>query len=79
MFHTTNGAAPPAAPPAGGALLAAQAFAATLSFEPTDANAVVCARGRYRAGSAGPNGAVVVRKPIVACTQMLVNGVSCCT
>jgi hypothetical protein len=30
-----------------------------------DANAVVCARGVYRAGCAGPRGAVVVRRPIV--------------
>ena len=51
------------------------AFAATLSFEPTDANAVVCARGVYRAGCAGPNGAVVVRRPVVHCTRVLVNGV----
>jgi hypothetical protein len=28
-----------------------------------DANAVVCARGVYRAGCAGPRGAVVVRHP----------------
>jgi hypothetical protein len=51
------------------------AFAATLTFEATDANAVVCARGVYRAGCAGPNGAVVVRKPVVTCTRVLVNGV----
>ena len=36
------------------------AFAATMTFEATDANAVVCARGVYRAGCAGPNAAVVV-------------------
>jgi hypothetical protein len=29
------------------------------------ANAVVCARGVYRAGCVGPNGAVGVRRPIV--------------
>jgi len=29
-----------------------------------DANAVVCARGVYRAGCAGPRGAVVVRHPV---------------
>jgi hypothetical protein len=28
-----------------------------------DANAVVCARGYYRSGCAGPHGAVVVRHP----------------
>lgn len=29
----------------------------------SDAYAVVCARGVYRAGCAGPNGAVVARRP----------------
>jgi hypothetical protein len=29
-----------------------------------DAQAVVCARGVYRAGCVGPNGAVVVRRPV---------------
>jgi hypothetical protein len=28
------------------------------------ANALVCARGVYRAGCAGPRGAVVVRRPV---------------
>jgi hypothetical protein len=53
------------------------AFAATMTFESSDANAVVCARGVYRAGCAGPNAAVVVRKPVpvVRCTRVLVNGV----
>jgi hypothetical protein len=54
---------------------AALAFATTLSFEPTTANAVVCASGVHRAGCAGPNGAVVVRKPAVTCRRVLVNGV----
>jgi hypothetical protein len=39
------------------------AFAATMTIETTDANAVVCARGVYRAGCAGYRGAVVVRRP----------------
>jgi hypothetical protein len=53
------------------------AFAATMTFETTDANAVVCARGVYRAGCAGAGGAVVVRRaPVVAaCRSVLVNGV----
>ncbi|WP_298873942.1 hypothetical protein [uncultured Bradyrhizobium sp.] len=53
------------------------AFAATMTFASSDANAVVCARGVYRAGCAGPNGAVVVRRPVpvVHCTRVLVNGV----
>ncbi|KRP87322.1 hypothetical protein AOQ73_32820 [Bradyrhizobium pachyrhizi] len=41
-------------------------FAATMTFESSDANAVACARGVYRAGCAGPNGAVVARKPVAA-------------
>ena len=51
------------------------AFAATMTFGSSDANAVVCARGVYRAGCAGPNGAVVVRKPVVRCTRVLVDAV----
>ena len=51
------------------------AFAATMTIETTDANAVVCARGVYRAGCAGPRGAVVVRKPVVACRWVWVGGV----
>ena len=52
------------------------AFAATMAFETTDANAVVCARGVYRAGCAGARGAVVVRKPIAAgCRWVWVGGV----
>jgi hypothetical protein len=51
------------------------AFAATMTFEATDANAVVCAKGVYRAGCAGTGGAVVVRKPAVVCKSVWVNGV----
>ena len=51
-------------------------FAATMTFEASDANAVVCARGVYRAGCAGPAGAVVVGKPRVACRTVIVNGVA---
>ena len=51
-------------------------FAATMTFETSDANAVVCARGVYRAGCAGARGAVVVRKPVVAgCRWVWVGGV----
>lgn len=51
-------------------------FAATLTFEASDANAVVCARGVNRAGCAGYRGAVVVRKPVaVACRWVVVDGV----
>jgi hypothetical protein len=52
------------------------AFAATMTFESNDANAVVCARGVVRAGCAGRHGAVVVRRSVVAaCRMVLVNGV----
>ena len=33
-----------------------------------EANAVVCARGVYRAGCAGPRGAVVARRGVVGAT-----------
>jgi hypothetical protein len=36
-------------------------FVVTLTGEPKEANAVVCARGVYRAGFVGPHGAVGVR------------------
>jgi hypothetical protein len=53
---------------------------ASLSFV-SEANAVVCARGVVRAGCAGPNGAVVARRPVApvvrpVCT--IVNGVRVC-
>jgi hypothetical protein len=52
------------------------AFAATMTVETTDANAVVCARGVYHAGCAGYRGAVVVRRPpVAACRYAWVNGV----
>jgi hypothetical protein len=63
--------------------LASAAFAATMTYDTTDANAVVCARGVVRAGCAGPHGAAVVgprgaaavRAPVAACTYVVVNGV----
>jgi hypothetical protein len=52
------------------------AFGATMTVGPTDANAVVCARGVHRAGCAGYRCAVVVRKPVVAgCRWVWVGGV----
>jgi len=48
------------------ALLGAATFLATLTVAPRDAEAIVCARGVYRAGCAGPNGAVVARRPVYA-------------
>ncbi len=47
-----------------------------MTFESTDANAVVYARGVYRAGCAGYRGGVVVRRaPVAACRWVWVNGV----
>lgn len=43
-------------------ILAAAAFGA-LAILPLQASAVTCAAGVYRAGCAGPNGAVVTRRP----------------
>jgi hypothetical protein len=55
--------------------LALVAFAASMTLETRDANAVVCAAGVYRAGCAGYRGAVVVRKPVAVCHYVIVNGV----
>ena len=56
-------------------VLAGFASAMFLTTIPTDANAVVCARGVFRAGCAGPHGAVVVRRPVVVCHSVWVDGV----
>ncbi len=55
-------------------IVAVFAFGGTMTIETTDANAVVCARGVYRAGCAGPRGAAVVRRPAVVCRTVWVNG-----
>ena len=47
-------------------------LAGSMTFESSEANAVVCAKGVVRAGCAG---AVVVRKPAVVCRTVVVNGV----
>jgi hypothetical protein len=57
-------------------VLAALALGSIVALAPTDANAVVCAKGVFRAGCAGPHGAVVVRRPVVVCHTVWVNGVS---
>ena len=44
----------------------ALAYAASSLVLPSTASAVVCAKGVYRAGCAGPNGAVVARRGPVA-------------
>ena len=50
------------------------ALAAVMIFQSGTASAAVCADGVYRAGCAGPRGAVVVKKPVV-CKTVWVNGV----
>jgi hypothetical protein len=48
-------------------LYAALGAVLVLAALPVEANAVVCARGVYRAGCAGPHGAVVApRRAVVA-------------
>lgn len=55
---------------------AATLFLATLTASPPEAKAVTCAKGVYRAGCVGPNGAAVVRRPpAAACRYVVVNGV----
>ena len=46
-------------------MLALAVLACAVVIAPNEANAVVCARGVVRAGCAGPNGAVAVRRPVV--------------
>ena len=55
--------------------LAATAFAGFIMVSSTDANAVVYARGVYRAGCATAHGAAVVHAPAAACRYVVVNGV----
>ncbi|SFK55426.1 hypothetical protein [Methylocapsa palsarum] len=45
---------------------AALVFMGSMVASVEEANAVVCARGVYRAGCAGPRGAVVARRPVYA-------------
>ncbi len=46
--------------------LFALAMIASVAASIPEANAVVCARGVYRAGCAGPRGAVVTGRPVYA-------------
>jgi hypothetical protein len=57
-------------------LAAGGLWGASLIFASSEAEAVVCARGVYRAGCAGPRGAVVTRRPAVRCAW--VNGRRVC-
>ena len=56
------------------AAIATAAFSTTMTIKMTDANAVVCAKGVYRAGCVAPARAAVVR-PAAACRYVIVNGV----
>ena len=47
-------------------LIAVTLLGGTFALSATDASAAVCARGVYRVGCAGPRGAVVARRPVVA-------------
>ena len=58
------------------AAIAVAAFSTTMTVKTTDANAVVCARGVYRAGCAAPAARAAVAHPAgVACRYVIVNGV----
>lgn len=48
------------------ASFAALVFIGAMIGSIDEAGAVVCARGVYRAGCAGPHGAVVARRPVYA-------------
>ena len=48
------------------AILIAALAALLIAAIPVEANAVVCAKGVYRAGCAGPRGAVVTHRPVAA-------------
>ena len=45
------------------AVVSIVSFTAAMTYRASDANAIVCARGVYRAGCVGPNGGVAVRGP----------------
>jgi hypothetical protein len=48
------------------AILTAALGALLLVAIPVEANAMVCAKGVYKAGCAGPRGAVVTHRPVAA-------------
>jgi hypothetical protein len=50
-------------------------FTSSMLIHQPSADALVCARGVWRAGCVGPHGGVVVRRPVVACRWVWVNGV----
>ncbi|MDM0011658.1 hypothetical protein QTH87_04310 [Variovorax sp. J22P168] len=58
-------------------LLAASAAVALLGLVPLEAGAVACAKGVYRAGCVGPNGAAVVARPPPPPPPVYRGGVKC--
>jgi hypothetical protein len=46
-----------------------------MTVQTTDANAVVCAKGVYRAGCVAPRRAAVVRPVAATCRYVIVDGV----
>ena len=57
------------------AAAALSTFLMMLTFQTTDANAVVCARDVVRAGCVTTGGAAVVRTAAPVCRYVVVNGV----
>jgi hypothetical protein len=57
------------------AAIAITAFSTTMTIKTTDANAVVCAKGVYRAGCVAPRRAAVVRPVAATCRYVIVDGV----
>jgi len=55
--------------------IAVTTFGTTKTVKTTDANAVVCAEGVYRAGCVAPARAAAVRPAAAACRYVIVNGV----
>jgi len=55
--------------------IAVATFSTTVTVKTTNANAVVCAKGVYRAGCVAPGRAAVVRPAAAACRYVIVNGV----
>lgn len=53
-------------------LLALAILVTAAAAMPGEAEAVVCARGVARAGCAGPNGAVAVRRPVAVAPRPVV-------
>ena len=53
-------------------LIAIYLIAGSTAFIPTEAGAVVCARGVVRAGCVSANGAVAVRRPVAVAPRPVV-------